>query len=550
MKLKKLWIPALLLGLIGGAAKICDTLFNVGGSGFIFSSLICNWILAGCVILLFLIGFALSLADRKKTFHAEPVKSIACGLFGFLASVMLIGGSVIELLSSDHSGLVENIFAIIAGIVLLYESCISFTGQNGMKKIPLAALLLPIWCCVRFIGMFASYSQKSLKAMELFDIIALAFLLMFLFYQGMFFAGINNRLAIRKSTLYGVCYIMLGLIVVADLFIKMTYTHDASSNIDTQVVEPTINHIIRYAGDLAFCGYAFFFVKDLMKLSAASLKEEPEEEEQPLVPAVRSKDAAAQNELSDSDSAAEKPEDVKDDKNDGTSLSDAQESEDTVKTPRDDSKKIAEQLEKANAEARIRAEARAKAIAAAKAKREAETAAWAKAEKAREEAESAAKARTEKTQAETAAAQAAVEKATVEKATVDTDAAAAAKAKAEAQARARAKARAKAKAEKAKAEKAKAEKVKAEAEAAAQAKAEEEAKARAKALREEKARAAAEADAKAKADAQKRMRAAQKEERTGSSILPDLPQTADPARLSRDDTDDAYEELVRMLDEL
>ena len=38
MKLKKLWIPALLLLLIGGIIKVCDTMFNVNGTGFVLSS--------------------------------------------------------------------------------------------------------------------------------------------------------------------------------------------------------------------------------------------------------------------------------------------------------------------------------------------------------------------------------------------------------------------------------------------------------------------------------------------------------------------------------
>ena len=43
MTLKKLWIPMLILTLIGGTVKICDTVFNVYGDGFIFDSMVCEW---------------------------------------------------------------------------------------------------------------------------------------------------------------------------------------------------------------------------------------------------------------------------------------------------------------------------------------------------------------------------------------------------------------------------------------------------------------------------------------------------------------------------
>lgn len=264
MKLKKLLIPAVILFLIGGTVKICDTLFNVNGDGFILSSQACNLTLAASFLLLYIIAFALSVADRKKTFLAVPTKSVPCGIFGFIASVALIGSGVVRLIAGGGN-LAESIMAIIAGFLLLYEACISLTGSNGMKKMPVAALILPVWCCVRFVGLFIDYSQKSLKATELFDIVAIGFLIMFLFYQSMFLAGINNRLAVRKTVVYGSVYIMLGLIVNCDLIIKMLIGKQPIPNVDSQIVEPSVLNIITIAGDIALCCYAFFLIRSMLK---------------------------------------------------------------------------------------------------------------------------------------------------------------------------------------------------------------------------------------------------------------------------------------------
>lgn len=269
MKLRKLWIPAFLLFIVGGSIKVCDTLFNVNGTGFVLSSAACNLTLAGCAVLLYLIGIILSIADRKKTFKAEPTKNMLCGVFGFIASVTLLGGGVVRIISGEN--LVESILAVLAGFVLLYESCISFTGVNGLKKLPVVALIVPIWCCARFIMLFISYMQKSLMAMELFDIVAVAFLIMFLFYQSMYFAAINNRLAVRKAAVYGVVFVMLSVIVCADLIIKMVIGAQPQPNIDTQVVEPTITNILTIVGDLAFSCYAFFFIREILKTADNNL---------------------------------------------------------------------------------------------------------------------------------------------------------------------------------------------------------------------------------------------------------------------------------------
>ena len=269
MKLKFLWLPMIILTLVGGAAKICDTLFNVNGDGFFLSSTACNFIFIISLVLLLILGYALSIADRKKTFTAAPVKDNLCGIFGFIASVSLIGGGVISILNLGTSkalagDLIVCLLTLFGGAVLLFESCISFTGHNSMAKMPVLALAVPLWCCARFIALFVSYSKVSVHATEMFDIIFVALLLMFLFYQSMFFAQINVSTAVKKTIVYGMPFLMGALVVTVDIIIKMM-SPQTVSNVDTYIVEPTISRIISCIGDLALCGYAVCLMKDIMK---------------------------------------------------------------------------------------------------------------------------------------------------------------------------------------------------------------------------------------------------------------------------------------------
>lgn len=271
MTLKKLLVPSIILTVIGLAFKIGCTIFNLNGSGFFLSSDACN-IIVGCTfILLFVIGFVMSVADRKKEFVSEPSKNIVCGVFGFLASVMIIGVGVVQLLTWNGVNIVENILAVAAGFVLLYEACISFTGSNGMKKIPVVALIVPIWSCMRFVSLFVDYTTKSLKAVELFDIVEVAFLMLFFYYQSMYFAGVNNKLSVRRAPVYGSVFIMLGLIVVCDMFIKMFMGPQTVTNVDTQIVQPTITNILTLAGDFFLCIYAFCIIRDMLSGAEKSI---------------------------------------------------------------------------------------------------------------------------------------------------------------------------------------------------------------------------------------------------------------------------------------
>ncbi len=289
MKLRNLCIPTILLTIIGGAAKICDTVFNVHGEGFLFDSEICNSVFVGSLLLILFIGWILSLADRKKQFNAVPLKDGVSGFFGFIASVTVLAGGVLSILrlgeaNTNAFAVVSCIMALLGGGILLFEACISFTGQNGMQKVPVLSLTVPIYLCTRFITLFSQYTEKSILATEMFDIVSAALLLLFFLYQSMFFAGINNSAAVRKMTVYGAAYIMCGLIVSVDLLIKMTYPVIVS-NVDTEIVEPTVPNILLCVGDIALCGYAAFFIKDALKSAAQTMKE-PDEDDDEEIPAL------------------------------------------------------------------------------------------------------------------------------------------------------------------------------------------------------------------------------------------------------------------------
>ncbi len=286
MKIYKLWIPMIIFGFIGGIAKLCDTLFNVSGIGFIVDSEICSAVFVASIVLVWLIGVIMLLADRKVEVALTPPKSKATGFFGFIAAVSVLGTGIISLFSIQNAESTAGTMIIIAlsfigGIVMLYESCISFTGHNGMKRFSLATLLLPAWACGRLIRLFIQYSKVSIHATEMFDVVSVTFLMLFLFYQAMLFAEIGPRTAVRRSTLYGICYVMCGLITTVDIFIKMASPTPEATGIDVFVVEPTLERILTCVSDLAFVLYAAAFVISNSRHAQIDRFEENDEDDDP-----------------------------------------------------------------------------------------------------------------------------------------------------------------------------------------------------------------------------------------------------------------------------
>ena len=284
MKIKKLWIPAVIIGIIGGAAKICDTLFNYTGKGFFLDKVSCNVIFIISIIAVLAIGIGMLFADRKTEIYSAPTKSIPAAFFGFIASVSIVGSGVISVLSIGSTEyplvtFINIILGLLGGVVMLYESCICFTGQNGIKRIPYLVLALPAWSCGRLISLFVEYSKISLNATEMFDVIAVALLTMFMFDQAMFLAEIDPQKCVGKTVLYGSGFMLCTLITTTDIILKMIVPAKDTVNVDTFIVLPTLSRILTCTTDIALCGFALFFMISMVKNIDVDDAEEEESNE-------------------------------------------------------------------------------------------------------------------------------------------------------------------------------------------------------------------------------------------------------------------------------
>ncbi len=284
MRIKKLWIPTVIIGAMGGGAKLCDTLFNYTGKGFFLDSSTCSIIFILSIITVLVIGGGMLIADRKTEIDGIPAKNVPAAFFGFIASVSIVGSGVISVFSiasAEYSlvYLIGFVLGMLGGVVMLYESCICFTGQNGMKRIPYLALALPAWSCSRLISLFVEYSKVSLHSTEMFDIISVTLLTLFMYYQSMFFAEINPKKCVGKTVMYGYGFVLCTLITTTDIILKMVVPVKDTGNVDVFVVTPTLSRILTCTTDIALCGFAIFFIIGMMKNLNIETDEEDDDSE-------------------------------------------------------------------------------------------------------------------------------------------------------------------------------------------------------------------------------------------------------------------------------
>lgn len=272
MKVKYTGIPLIILLLIGGGLKLCQTIFAARSTDFFLSADMTTLCVACCIGLMLAIAVILAMCDHKKPVANRVTKNIPAAIFGFVATIAILGTSalkVIALVTTGSDSLFGDVLSIFislfGGIILLYENCILFTGINKMKNTQLLALCVPLWFCSRLVTMYAEYSKLAIRQTEIFDIIAVALMAIFFFHQSVYFAELPEKRSPVKLFVFGTPMVLCTLISTADMITKNIIGNSWTDNL-----------IVQYVGDIAIALYAVCLMYGALKNQTP---EQPQKEE-------------------------------------------------------------------------------------------------------------------------------------------------------------------------------------------------------------------------------------------------------------------------------
>ena len=170
MKIKFSWIPFIPVAVLSIILRLYQKLFvdSQIDTGFLSSDMI--WfVYAGLVGLLFIVLLLLSALDKRTSAHYTIKTNFFAGLFGVIASAVIIfeaGMKGAQLLSEGIVALSEPldvVFSVLGGIALLVMGASSFAGKNFAKKMGfhllfLILLLQQLQCLIQLI----CYKEKFL----------------------------------------------------------------------------------------------------------------------------------------------------------------------------------------------------------------------------------------------------------------------------------------------------------------------------------------------------------------------------------------------------
>lgn len=261
MKVKYTGIPLIILLLIGGGLKLCQTIFAAHSIDFFLSADMTTLCVACCIGLMLIIATILSMCDHKKPVTNHVTKNIPAAIFGFVATIAILGTSalkVITLVTAGSDSIFGDILSIFislfGGIILLYENCILFTGINKMKNMQLLALCVPLWFCSRLVTMYADYSRIAIRQTEIFDIVAVALMAIFFFHQSVYFAELPEKRSPVKLFVFGTPMALCTLISTADMITKNVINNSWADYL-----------IVQYVGDIAIAFYAVCLMYGALK---------------------------------------------------------------------------------------------------------------------------------------------------------------------------------------------------------------------------------------------------------------------------------------------
>lgn len=246
MRIKFSWIPFIPVTILSVVLRVYQLLFIQKGvdTGFLTSEAV--WLIYACMVaVLFIVIAILSVADKKTSSNYTPKINILGGVFAILTGAALIysvgynvGGFSADSGTFSVSGFVDVFFGILGCIALEFMGFSSLTGKNIAKKMGVFSVAAPLWCCVKMVTTFISYTKQSVNSRDMTNLFVMAFLTLALFNISMLYQNVKTKNPVKGVILYGMPGFVVTIVyAVADAINQITAngTYDVINSMDILV---------------------------------------------------------------------------------------------------------------------------------------------------------------------------------------------------------------------------------------------------------------------------------------------------------------------------
>lgn len=258
MKIKYNWIVLAIAALASLSLGVWQSVVAAEGGEFFLSKSTYAIIIFGITVFAFIVGAVLTVLDRETPKTYNIGKNFFAGFFGLLVSVCYISYGLIGFTELSGQGnvlffVIVRLMEIFGGAVFLMEAISSFTGRNLLKRRPILTIAVPIMFAFRLIELFFEYTRISVQSSEMFDIVAVAFACMFMYYHAVMFARLKKS-CVKSLYLFSAPMICVCLASGIDIVVKAVLLR-----------EFTISNTIIAVSDILLCFYAVSILAELTR---------------------------------------------------------------------------------------------------------------------------------------------------------------------------------------------------------------------------------------------------------------------------------------------
>lgn len=225
MRVKSLWVPFVVFFTATVSLRIYQVLFLIDpATGFFEGDDLLYRIFIGALLLFVLIVIFMTVkCKNERDFQFR--RNLFAGVFAVAVAVAMgadAGNNLMTYVVNHGSGscLVLSVFGALSALGFLVAAGSHFSGKNAFQKVPLLALLLPLWECVRAVVLsFIEYTNVTTISGNMLNIIASLTALMFLFGIAKLLSGIITPRTGHRVMLLGLLMMLFnGVASVSQMF--------------------------------------------------------------------------------------------------------------------------------------------------------------------------------------------------------------------------------------------------------------------------------------------------------------------------------------------
>ncbi len=222
MKLKYTWIPfvvSLLLLIPVRVYQVTVGKGNAFGTSLMEENVFYLLFSLLCVFVLLFITMSLLCKNVPETVKFQ--KNILSGIFATVLGIVMAYEGINELYLLfisiiEQKNAIKTIIlsatTILASFVFLILAFCQFYGKNIFLKVPVMALVPTVWAAIRLILIFMYNTSIASTAADMLDVLAVVFLLLFLFTQARMLAGMDGKNIPKRLFAFGMSAVLLILL--------------------------------------------------------------------------------------------------------------------------------------------------------------------------------------------------------------------------------------------------------------------------------------------------------------------------------------------------